>query len=486
MADQPEGFRGQPRVIVIGAGPGGICAGVRLKQRGLDFTILEKADGVGGVWRHNRYPGCACDVQCHLYSYSFELRNDWSRPYPPQPEILQYFEDVAAKYDIVSHCRFNTGAVSAEWDHDRALWRLTLNTGEMLEAEVIISGVGLFNEPNLPDIAGLDSFAGTMFHSSRWPADVDLAGKTVGVIGSAASGVQLIPHVANDAARLHVFQRTPNWVLPKEDNPFTPEQIAEFQADPTIVANLRETMYNNFEVGGTFRNEDVLADRERVGIEAISQVHDPADRQAMTPDHRFGCKRPLFSNTYYPTFNKPHVELVTEGIASVNAADVVTYDGTHRDLDVLILATGFQTLRFLSTIQVTGRNGLRLSDAWSDGPAAYVGCTTSGFPNLFMLYGPNTNNGAIIIMLEHQVGHAMAHIDRMIEEDLAWVDVRPDAMAAYNDEIQEIMSEIKVWDTDCNNYYRAPNGRIVTQWPSTMRDFHARTKDINPAHFEAG
>jgi cation diffusion facilitator CzcD-associated flavoprotein CzcO len=470
---------------IVGAGPGGMCMGIRLREAGFeDFVILEKADGVGGTWRHNRYPGCECDVPSHLYSFSFDLKPDWTKPYAVQPEILEYLEACAERHGLPPHCRFNTAVVEASWDEQQASWSVRCNNGDVVQADVLVGAVGMFNEPAFPSIEGLDDFAGTVFHSSRWDDDHDFAGETVAIIGSAASAVQLVPNMAAVADQTYLFQRTANWVLPKLDDPYTAAQIEHFKVDDSDLRALRDQTYANFEVGSTFSNPKVLADRERVGLSAIEVVDDPELREKLKPLHPFGCKRPLLSNDYYPAFNRPDLELVTEEIARIGGQSVVTANGRERQIDTLILATGFQTTKYLSTIAVTGRDGRHLDDAWQDGAQAYVGITTAGFPNMFMLYGPNTNNGSIITMLEHQVDHVLQHVQKLANDDVSWIDVRPDAMAGYNAELQEVLDGVGVWNADCNGYYRSASGRIVTQWPMSMAEYRNRTAAIDWDAFE--
>ncbi len=475
------------RVAIIGAGPGGLCMAIRLKQAGhRDFVLLEKAEGIGGTWFHNRYPGCACDVQSHLYSFSFAPKLDWSRPYARQPEILEYLQTCASNHGIESHCRFDCSVRSVAWDDEAAQWTLTVEGGETVEADVVVSAIGMFNELAYPSIDGIDAFTGTRIHTARWDWDHDLAGERVAVIGSAASAVQLVPEVAETAGKVHLFQRTANWVLPKEDTPFTEEELEHFRTHPEAARALRQQIYDNFEIGSTFSNPAVLADREAVGLAAIEAVEDPEVRAKLRPQHPFGCKRPLFSNDFYAAFNRPNVELVTEPIEAITSSGVLTVDGTERQVDTMVFATGFQTTKFLSAIDVTGRGGLELTDAWHDGAQAYLGVTTAGFPNLFMLYGPNTNNGSIITMIEHQVDHVLGLIDRLQRDELAWIDVRPDAMDDYNDEVQRDIDGVEVWQAGCNTYYRTPSGRVVTQWPRSMKEYGERVHDIDPSAFEVG
>jgi cation diffusion facilitator CzcD-associated flavoprotein CzcO len=441
--------------------------GIRLKGAGFGrFEILEKAGGVGGTWYHNRYPGCACDIPSHLYSFSFEIKRDWSRPYAPQAEILAYLEHCAEKYGLLPHCRFGDAVRRARWDEAAARWTLELASGRTLGADVVVSAIGMFNEIVIPDVPGLDSFAGTCFHSSRWSFDHDLSGQTLGVIGSAASAVQLVPEIAKRAGRVHLFQRSANWVAPKQDDPYTQKQLERFRNDPEFAPAVRKQIFASFGGPGIF--EGLRSDMEAACRASMAVVEDPALRARLLPDHPWGCKRPLLSNDYYPAFNRPNLELVTDPIERITPTGVVTRDGRERRLDTLILATGFAATKFLSAIDVSGRGGLAIADAWSEGAQAYKGVATAGFPNLFMLYGPNTNADSIITMIEYQADHVVRQIQRMATEDLAWIDVKPAAMAAWNAEIQRELAAIAPWQAGCSDYYRAPGGRIVTQWPRSM------------------
>jgi cation diffusion facilitator CzcD-associated flavoprotein CzcO len=470
-------------IAIIGAGPGGLCMGIRLKGAGFErFQILEKAGGVGGTWYHNRYPGCACDVPSHLYSYSFELKRDWSRPYAPQPEILGYLEHCTEKYGVLPHCCFGDPVRCARWDEAAAHWMLGLASGRTVIADVVISAIGMFNEIAVPAIPGLDSFAGTLFHSARWNWDHDLAGETVGVIGSAASAVQLVPEIVKQAGHVSLFQRTANWVAPKEDDPYTEEQLERFRSDPAVALAVRQKIFDSFGGPGIFAR--VRPDMEAACRASMAVVADPALRARLLPDHPWGCKRPLFSNDYYPAFNRPNLELVTDPIERITPTGIVTRDGRERRLHTLILATGFATTRFLSAIDVTGRGGLSIADAWSEGAQAYKGVTTAGFPNLFMLYGPNTNSDSIVTMIEYQADHVLRQIQRMAREDLAWIDVKPAAMAAYNAEIQREIAAIELWQAGCTDYYRAPSGRVVTQWPRSMAALQQALSRLDEAAYE--
>ena len=465
-----------PRIAIVGAGPGGICAGIRLKQTGCeDFLIFEQAPGVGGTWWHNGYPGCACDVPSHLYSFSFATKADWPRPYADQPEIQAYMAECVDRFGLAPHIRLNTRVRSARWNEVDLRWTVVLESGEQVAAEVLIGAVGLFNEPSYPPIAGLDRFAGTMFHSARWRHDHDLTGKRVAVIGSAASTVQFAPQIAERVSRLDIYQRTPNWVRPRVDS-YTAEQLERFRADPKNAADERQTVWEWINRIITLDDPEVLAESTRVCLENLALVVDPEIRRKLTPDYPFGAKRPLISNDWYPIFNRPNVHLITEPIEEVTETAVVTRDGVRRVVDTIILATGFHTGKFLAAIPIVGRGGQRLDEAWADGAEAYLGITVAGFPNLFMLYGPNTNNGSILYQIECQVDYAVRHIARLERERLAWIDVRPEVMTAYNDALQADLNRVAVWAGLANDYYRTESGRIVTQWPHSMDRYRDMTR----------
>jgi cation diffusion facilitator CzcD-associated flavoprotein CzcO len=464
-------------VAVIGAGPGGIATAVRLLEAGIDdFVILEKAAGVGGTWWNNRYPGLECDVPSHLYSFSFALKPDWSKPYAGQPEILDYMQKVVADFGLWPFIRCNTKVVAATWDEAAARWTLRTEGGDEVIAAAVVSSQGMFGELHWPDIAGRESFEGTAFHSGAWRTDLSLEGLRVAVIGSAASAVQFVPEIAKTAGRVHVYQRSANWVLPKEDTPFTAAQLATFVDDRRALEAERAVIQQRVASNPPFGNPETRALMEDLGRKNIEVVDDPALREKLLPATPWGCQRPLFSNVYYPTFNLPHIELVTEPIECITPHGVVTADGTTREVDVIIYATGYETTRYASVIDFRGRDGRSINDAWSDGALAYLGISTSGFPNLFMLYGPNTNHGSIIFMIECQVAYVVRMLSRMRDQAIAAVDVRPEVMAAYNEQLQRDLDEVTVWSAGCHQYYRGPSGRIVTQWPHSMYRYQSLTE----------
>jgi cation diffusion facilitator CzcD-associated flavoprotein CzcO len=472
------------RIAIIGAGPGGLCMAIRLKEAGFeDFILFEKSGEVGGTWNHNRYPGCACDIQSELYSFSFDVNTSWSRPYAPQPEILAYLRGVAERHGVLPACRFQTEVVGAEWSDAKSEWTLRLGDGGTHAADVVVSALGMFNDLAYPEIEGLDLFAGTTFHTAKWNWGHDLAGRRVAVIGSAASAIQLIPEVVKTAGHVDYYQRTANWVLPKDDTPYSEETLRQRAADPSLVVARRNEIYDSIDSGTGFLNETRQRELEAIGRATMEVVEDPAVRAKLLPTHPWGCKRPLFSNDYYPAFNRPNLTLVTDPIERITKSGVVA-GGVLRPVDTLILATGFAANRYLSAIDVTGRSGLRIEDAWREGAQAHLGVTTAGFPNLFQLYGPNTNNGSIITMIEFQVDYVVGLVKRLADERLAWLDVRKDAMDAYNVELQKAIDGVTVWQAGCNHYYASASGRIVTQYPHSMSFFKEQAKGVDPAIFE--
>ncbi len=479
------------RIIIIGAGPGGICMGIKLKQAGFEnFIILEKGSGVGGTWYNNRYPGCECDIPSHLYSYSFEVKPDWSKPYAPQPEILEYIRDCADKYDVMSHCQFNSAVRNLSWNDDSLIWSVEQESGETTEANYVVSAIGMFNELIYPDIEGLDSFAGTTIHSARWDWDHDLEDKTIGVIGSAASAVQLVPEIIKSAKQVHLFQRTANWIMAKEDTPYTEEQLIELRANPQLAVDIRNGIFDGIEGSDAFTNPEIRGQIEESVLQQIAIIKDPEVRAKLVPDHMWGCKRPLFANTYYPAFNAPNLELVTDKIKRITPKGIVTDVVTEivTEIDTLVLATGFDATKFLSVLNVTGRDGLNITEAWEDGAQAYRGITTHGFPNLFMLYGPNINQGSLITMIEWQTVHIVKLLEHMVREGSDWMDVKAERMAEYNVKMQEDIEDIEPWNKQagCSTYYRSKSGRCVTQWPHTMGDYRDQIETPEFDAFELG
>jgi len=473
---------GQPRwkIAILGAGAGGLGLAIRLVKAGRrDFVIFEAADGVGGTWRINSYPGAACDVPSHLYSYSFALKPDWTKTYATQPEILQYFEDCADRFGVRPHLRFNTPIVSARWREADGVWVLRDASGDEYEAQTVVSALGTFNAPAIPDIEGLDTFEGPCFHSARWEHEHDLTGRRVAVIGTGASAAQIVPELARCAEKISLFQRTPQWILPRSDKPFTEEQKRHFSRNPIAARRHRWQIYRAFERNITFRQGDAMADQLRaLALSHLDyRIKDPVLKAKLTPDYPFGCKRTLVTSDFYKAVVRDDVELVTEGIDRVMPNGVRTIDGGEHKVDAVILATGFRATEYLSGLEVVGLGGRRLRDDWSEVPHAYMGMTVSGYPNFFMLYGPNTNQGgnSIIFILEAQAAYVVRALRAMGRRRVHAVDVKRDVMEAYNRELGEALHGT-VWDTGCRSYFKNENGKIATQLPYPSLWYWRRTR----------
>lgn len=475
------------RIIVIGAGPGGIISAYQFREAGYtDVKILERDGDVGGTWQRSRYPGLGCDIMIHAYSFSFNLNPNWKRSYAPQPEILEYMRATVDKLKLWPMIHLNTGVTEARWHDETGEWMVSTTTGETLVADVVISAQGMFGDVKWPDIPGRDSFSGDLVHTGEWPHELDIANKRVAVIGGAASAVQSIPEIAKFASQLTSYQRSPQWVLPKEDFPIPDEQIEEFNRNPEALQGYRDAIMNYIGPNAPFSNKEILGGAEWAGAVAISVVDDPKTREGLTPHVPWGCFRPLFSNDYYPAFNRPNVELVTDGIERITHTGIVTADGVEREFDVIVCATGYVVDKFAARIPFTGIGGRSLDDEWADGPEAYLGVTTTGFPNLFMLYGPNNNAGSLIEMAEYEVAYVIELLAQMNESGADWINVQRDAMDAYNAELQQGIANVEVWHAGCGHYYESPSGKIVTQYPFSM--FHYRDSVANPdlSPFELG
>ena len=479
---------GTPRVAIVGAGFGGIGLGIKLRQAGIEsFTIFEKAGGVGGVWRDNCYPGLTCDVPSHLYQFSFEPNHDWTRRFPQRDEILAYLERLTDKHGLREHMRFATEVASADFDEERACWVLRLVGGEEFEADVLVTATGQLSRPSFPRIPGLDRFGGELFHSARWNHDYDMRGKRVGAIGTGASAVQYVPEIAPLVERLHLFQRTPGWVIPKPDRPYRPREKALFRRVPAIVALSRRLTFMRFELFTLAMTRAYwLLRLYELGYERRlrREIPDPELRRRLVPNYPMGCKRVLISNDYLPALARPNVEVVTEDIREVTEAGVVTADGRTREVDCIVLGTGFQANEFLAPMAIRGRAGADLDDVWRDGAEAYLGLAISGFPNMFMLYGPNTNLGAgsIITMLESQIGFVVEAVRDLQRTGARWMDVRGDVQSAFNQEVQERLTD-SVWTAGCNSWYRTESGRVTNNWAGFVTEYRRRTRRPDPSDF---
>ncbi|MEV5829542.1 NAD(P)/FAD-dependent oxidoreductase [Spirillospora sp. NPDC052242] len=475
-------------VVIIGSGFGGIGMAIRLGMAGVrDVVILEKAGELGGTWRDNTYPGAACDIPSHLYSFSFEPKTDWTRRFPPQPEILDYLRHCARKYGVLEKIRFGTAVTEARFDEDAALWRISTTGGE-LEARVLVSASGQLNRPALPDIAGRESFAGPSFHSARWDHGVDLRGRRVALVGTGASAIQIVPELAREVAELHLFQRTPPYVIDKPDRPYPPWKQSVLRNVPGAYGLSRARIYAQLESRalGFFKYPKLMRLMEnRFRRDLRDAVGDPGLRRALQPGYRMGCKRILVSNDYYPALTRPHVHLITDPIERITPSGVRTSGGEHA-ADVLVYATGFSTTDFLAPMKIVGRDGRELNEAWRDGARAHLGITVSGFPNLFLLYGPYTNLGhnSIIYMLESQFRYVVGCVQALRRHRLDWIEVRPRVEDAFVREMRERM-RATVWEAGCDSWYRREDGTVVNNWPGFTFAYRRATRRPDPRHFRA-
>jgi cation diffusion facilitator CzcD-associated flavoprotein CzcO len=476
------------RVAVIGAGFGGIGLAIAFKRAGIeDFVVLDRADDIGGIWRDNSYPGLCCDVPSHLYSFSFRPWR-WSRRFPPREEILGYMRGLVAEHGLGPHLRLGNGVAAAEFDAGRALWNLTMDDGTTLQATSVVCAVGQLGRPALPDIPGRDEFAGPSWHSGRWNHDVDLAGKRVAVIGTGASAIQFVPEVAKVAGQVDLYQRSAPYVLPKADRPYREAEQDLYDRLPLVrkADRLRIFLYGELLTSGFVLSPKLLGGPMQLWRRQLrSQIADPGLRAKCVPDYVMGCKRVVFSNDWYPTMTRPNVELITDRIERIAPGGVVTADGVTRPADVIVYGTGFKAVELLTPMQVTGRGGERLQEAWRDGAQAYLGITVSGFPNFFMLYGPNTNLGgnSIIYMLESQIGYVLSAVQALEAQRLAWLDVRPEVQESFNSWVQKA-SRTSVWETGCHSWYTTATGRNTNNWPDHTFMYRYRVRNFDLAAYQ--
>jgi cation diffusion facilitator CzcD-associated flavoprotein CzcO len=480
-------------ILIVGAGFAGIGMGIRLKQAGLDnFLILEQSSGLGGTWYNNRYPGCACDIPSHLYSFSFEKNPNWSRSFANQQEILAYLERSADKYGVRPHMRFRRKVASARFDEARGTWSVQTEDGRSYTARVLISASGTLSRPSSPQIPGLSAFRGPTFHTARWREDVGLEGKRVAVIGTGASAVQVIPTIVDKVSHLSVFQRTPGWVLPKLDLAYSAETRAKFAKRPWLQSLLRRFIYWRLELLATglvldskWRKLGELGERAARRF-LDEQVRDPALRAKLTPDFRLGCKRVLLSNDYYQALQRQNAELVTSPIETITERGIRTADGTEHELDAIVLATGFQAAEPMAPFALRGLGGRALSDVWRDGAEAYLGTSVAGFPNFFMLVGPNSALGhnSIIFMIESHIAYVLDAIRTLRARSLRSLDVRQRVQDTYNRRIHARLART-VWATgDCHSWYRTRSGKNTTLWPGFTFEFRLRTRRFDPTNYD--
>ncbi|HZI11984.1 MAG TPA: NAD(P)/FAD-dependent oxidoreductase [Myxococcus sp.] len=481
---------GPLQALIIGAGFGGLGMAIRLKQSGIDdFLLLEKGADVGGCWRENHYPGSGCDVPSHLYSYSFEPKTDWGRRYAQQPEILAYLRHCADKYGLRQRIRFGVEVSGARFDEAAGMWEVSIATGEVLRSRVLISAVGQLSRPAWPRLPGLERFEGESFHSARWNHGCSLEGKRVAVIGTGASAVQFVPAVAAQSAKLHVFQRSAGYIIPKPDRDYRPWEHALLRRVPWLQRVFRVLQYLQHEsrvLAFTFFPVLMRLFEGKARRYLEQEVADPELRRKLTPDYPMGCKRILISNDFYAALTRPNVELVDTAIREVTPRGLVTEDGREREVDVLIFGTGFAATEFLAPMRIIGRNGRELNEAWRQGAEAYLGVTVSGFPNFFMLYGPNTNLGhnSIVYMLESQIRYVLACMKVLRSRELRFLDVRPEAQRGFNAKLQGTLRH-SVWNGPCSSWYKTDEGRNTNNWPGFTFTYRRRTRAPRLAHYEA-
>jgi len=476
------------KIVIVGAGFGGLAAAIELRRHGFDdITILEKAPDLGGTWYYNSYPGAACDVPSHLYSFSYAQRRDWDRLCPLRDDILAYMKEVAREHGVDALVRTGVEVTSCEYDDERVRWTVGTAGGETYDADAVIIATGQLHHPAVPRFEGAERFAGRSFHTAEWDHDYDLAGKRVAIIGTGATSVQVVPEIAPQVERLYVFQRTGNWFLPRRNRRYPRVLRWAFERVPGLQQLRRLGVFLLGElITASIRHPrlvgPLLATRSRIHMRM--QLRDPEVRRKAWPDYTFGCKRVLFSSTYLPALQRDNVELVTDRIARLTEHGIVTDDGAEREVDCIIYATGFNTHQFMFPMEVRGAGGRDLREEWVDGPHAYLGMMVPGFPSMFLLYGPNTNTsgGSILVFLEAQVAWIRQALQAAAARRAAAVDVRPEAEAQLDAALQARFRGT-AW-TDCDSWYRDEQGRIVSNWPGYMREYVAATRTLDASKLD--
>lgn len=484
-------------VTIIGSGVGGMCMAMQLMRHGRNnFTILEKGEDIGGTWRDNEYPGCACDVPSHFYSFSFETRSTWSRVYPPREEIYGYLSELADMYRLRSKTRFNAEVASASFDEKAQKWTLKLSNGDTLTTDVVVTALGQLNRPKVPEFKGADTFKGAIFHSAQWQHDAPIDGKKVAVIGNGPSAAQFIPEVAKAAGQLTVFQRSPCHVVPRNDKEYGPVSKFLFKL-PGFRRFYRGLLYwaieKNFTVFNEVKNARFLiklfnlpGDLTKIISDHFDeQVTDPDLRKILKPDYPVGCKRVVISDDYYPALQRDNVRVETNGIKQITATGIETQDGEVHEFDSIIYGTGFASTEFLAPLDVKGTDGMDLNKAWKNGAEAYLGITMPHFPNFFMLYGPNTNLGhnSIIYMIECQVNYVLDCLNKMTGKKAASMALKQDAMAEYADFLKARM-DTSVFVRDCDSWYKNDSGKVTNNWPEFTYIYQEATKQAKEADYD--
>jgi cation diffusion facilitator CzcD-associated flavoprotein CzcO len=475
-------------IAVVGAGFGGVGAVVMLKRAGYeDVTVFEKGERVGGVWHHNTYPGAACDIPSPLYEFSFAPNPNWSRRFAPQAEIQAYIENVAREYGVLDCIKTNTEVQRASWDEERGNWLLATTAGDH-EADVLVTACGQLSVPKVPPLPGLDSFEGPVFHTAEWRHDVELRGKRMAVIGTGCSAIQVVPSIQPEVEHVDVYQRSPGWTFPKMDFAYKERTKKLFARFPALHRLDRAAVFWFMEFGAAAmtKRPRLLSFFRVAGRSQINKaIKDPGLRAKVTPRDEVGCKRVMLTDDWYPTLTKPNVELVTDRIAEVTPSGIRTDDGAERPADVLVLATGFKTHGFVAPMEISGAGGRSLADEWGGVPRAYLGMSVPGFPNMFLLYGPNTNGGtgSVIYTLESGIGHVIAALDEMERARATHIELRREAADAFDRELRAALSQT-VWHSGCTNWYVDENGNDPNQWPWLWRQYRRRSAEIPPGTYE--
>ncbi|MFT7404134.1 flavin-containing monooxygenase [Zhongshania sp.] len=481
----------ETKILIVGTGFAGLGMAIRLKEMGInDFTIIERAKDVGGTWRDNHYPGAACDVPSHLYSFSFEPNAEWSRVYPSQPELETYLQKVTDKYQLRSHICFDHTLSKAAYDESSGQW-LVNTSGGNFKARFVISGNGGLAEPKLPDIPGVETFAGHHFHSASWDHDYPLPGKRVAVIGTGASAIQFVPEIAGVPKQLSVFQRTPNWIIPRGDRPYSRFEKWIFKHIPFVQKIVRAKIYcqNETRVLGMVLHPALMKLFRRAATNHMQrQVTDPLMWPKLTPSFPVGCKRILISNGWYPALQKPNVDLVTEGIREIREHSIVTNDDVEREVDCIIFGTGFYATDNPIAGKIYGRNGRQLAEVWKDGEEAFLGASVHGFPNFFFIVGPNVTLGhsSMVYMIETQVNAISGVLKTMEENSSATVEVKLAVQQEYNEGLQKLLGG-SIWATGCDSWYKHRTGKITQLWPGFTFTFRRRNQDfkLSDYHFDS-
>lgn len=484
----PAGASEPHAVAIAGAGFSGLGLAMRLRAAGIeDFVVLERGTDVGGIWRDNAYPGCACDIPSVLYSFSFAPRANWTRSFPGRDEIWQYLRDCAAQSGVAPRVTFGFDLQRAVYDESAALWSLAARDGRTVRARVLVLATGALNRPNVPELPGLETFAGPVFHSSQWRPDVDLRGLHVAVVGTGASAIQIVPAIAPHVRSLTLYQRSAAWILPRRDAEVAPLARAARRWIPGLARLQRSALFWALEARGLgfVRHLGLLSVAEAASRAHLNaQVRDPALREALTPNYRLGCKRVLLSDDFYPALARDNVELVRGAVAAVDGDALVTEDGSRRPAGAIVLATGFRATG-LPEIEIAGRGGRTLAQAWSAGMEAYLGSTVAGFPNFFTIVGPNTGLGhnSMVEIMEAQYRYVLGALEAMAAREVRAFDVRPESQARYNRWLRERLAAT-VWSSGCTSWYLDASGRNTTLWPGLASEFARRTRRFDAEAYE--